>query len=64
MFDLIFNKCDSYFSVRKPLASARGAPQENDANFRYATPPQGIRQFHDNYCQIAKYQTVATLAPV
>ena len=36
MFDLIFNKCDSYFSVRKTLASARGAPQENDANFRYA----------------------------
>ena len=61
MFDLIFNKCDSFFSVRKKLASARGAPQENDANFRFATPPQGIRQFQ---FQIAKYQAVATLAPV
>ena len=24
------------------------APQENDAKFRFAIHPQGIRQFHDN----------------
>ena len=45
------------------LASCQGAPQENDAKFRFAIHPQGIRQFHDN-CKIAKCQTVATLAPV
>ena len=44
------------------LASCRGAPQENDAKFRFAIHPLGIRQFHDN-CKIAKCQTVATLAP-
>ena len=49
--------------LKKKLASSRGAPQENDAKFRFAMHPQGIRQFHDN-CKIAKCQTVATLAPV
>ena len=49
--------------LKKNLASSRGAPQENDAKFRFAMHPQGIRQFHDN-CKIAKCQTVATLAPV
>ena len=48
---------------KKKLASSRGAPQENDAIFRFAINPQGIRQFHDN-CKIAKCQTVATLASV
>ena len=47
----------------KILASCLGAPQENDAKFRFAINPQGIRQFHD-ICQIAKCQTVTTLAPV
>ena len=59
MLKLIFNKDDSFFF--KNLASSRGAPQENDAKFRFAIHPQGIRQFHDN-CKIAKCQTVATLA--
>ena len=49
--------------LKKKLASSRLAPQENDAKFRFAMHPQGIRQFHDN-CKIAKGQTVATLAPV
>ena len=49
--------------LKNNLASFRGAPQENDAKFRFAIHPQGIRQFHDN-CKIAKCQTVATLAPV
>ena len=66
MFDLIFNKDGLFFSKIK-LTSRRGAPQENDAKFRFAIHPQGIRQFHHN-CQIAKCQTVAThivtLAPV
>ena len=62
MLQLIFNKDDSFFFEKK-LASSRGAPQENDAKFRFAIHPQGIRQFHDN-CKIAKCQTVATLAPV
>ena len=59
MFDPIFNKDDSFFS-EKNLASARGAPQENDAKFRFAINPQGIREFHDN-CKIAKCQIVVTL---
>ena len=46
----------------KRLASSRGTPQENDAKFKFAIHPQGIRQFHD-ICKIAKCQTVATLAP-
>ena len=46
--------------LKKKLASSRGAPQENDAKFRFTIYPQGIGQFHDNY-QIAKFQTVATL---
>ena len=62
MFDLIFTKDDSFF-FGKELVSSRGAPQENDGKFRFAINPQGIRQFHDN-CKIAKWQTVATLAPV
>ena len=62
MFDLIFNKDDSFFSEKK-LESARGAPQENDAKFRFAIHPQEIRKFYDN-CKIAKCQIVATLAPV
>ena len=49
--------------LKKNLASSRGASQENDAKFRFAVHPQGIRQFHDN-CKIAKCQTVALLAPV
>ena len=51
----------SFFKIK--LASSRLAPQENDAKFRFAIHPQGIRQFHDN-CKIAKCQTVVTLAPV
>ena len=47
----------------KKIASSLGASQENDAKFRFAIHPQGIRQFHD-HCQIAKCQTVATLVPV
>ena len=62
MLKLIFNKDDLFF-LEKNLASSRGAPQENDAKFRFAIHPQGIRQFHDN-CKIATCQTVATLAPV
>ena len=49
--------------LKNNLASSRGAPQENEAKFRFAIHPQGIQQFHDN-CKIAKCQTVATLAPV
>ena len=41
MFDLIFNKDDSFFSEKK-LTSARGVPQENDAKFRFAIHQQGI----------------------
>ena len=37
--------------LKKSLASSWGAPQENDAKFRFAIHPQGIGQFHDN-CQI------------
>ena len=62
MLKHIFNKDDIFF-LKIKLASCRGAPQENDAKFRFAIHPQGIRQFHDN-CKIAKCQTVATLAPV
>ena len=62
MLKLIFNKDDSFF-FQKELVSSLGALQENDAKFRFAIHPQRIRQFHDN-CQIAKCQTVATLAPV
>ena len=62
MFHLIFNKDDSFF-LEKKIAFSWGASQENDAKFRFAIHQQGIRQFHDN-CQIAKCQTVATLAPV
>ena len=62
MFDLISNKNDS-FLLKKKLASW-GAPQEeHNAKFRFAIHPLGIRQFYNN-CQIAKCQTVATLAPV
>ena len=63
MLKHIFNKDDIFFFENKKLASCRGAPQENDAKFRFAIHPQGIRQFHDN-CKIAKCQTVATLVPV
>ena len=52
-----------YSLVKKKQVSSQGAPQENDAKFRYAIHPQRIWQFHDN-CTIAKSQTVATLAPV
>ena len=62
MFDLIF-KNDNFFFVDIKIASSWGVPQENDAKFRFAIHPQGIRQFYDNY-QVAKCQTVATLAPV
>ena len=62
MFDLIFNKDDSFFFEKK-LVPSWEAPQEYDTKFRFAIHPQGIRQFHDN-CKIAKCQTVATLAPV
>ena len=58
MFDHIFNKDNSFFFEK--IASFWGTPQENDAKFRFAIHPQGIRQFHDN-CQIAKCQTLATL---
>ena len=62
MLKLTFNKDDSLF-IEKKIASSRGAPKENDAKFRFAIHPQGIRQFHDN-CKIAKGQSVSTLAPV
>ena len=62
MLNLIFRKDDLLF-LKKKLESSRGAPQENDAKLRFAIHPQGIGQFHDNY-QIAKWQTVATLALV
>ena len=51
-----------YFFLKK-LASSQGAPQENDAKFRFAIHPQGIRQFYDN-CKISKCQIVAALTPV
>ena len=41
--------------LKNKLALSRGAPQENDAKFRFAIHPQGIRQFHDN-CKMAKCQ--------
>ena len=47
MFDLIFNKDDSFFFLKK-IELFRGAPQEDDAKFRFAINPQAIRQFHDN----------------
>ena len=56
MLKLIFNTDDSFF-LKKKLASSRGAPQENEAKFRFAIHPQGIRQFHDNWvipCQITQ----------
>ena len=59
MLKLIFNKDDSLFFEKK-LASSRGAPQENNAKFRFAIHPQGIRQFNDN-CKIAKCHIVASL---
>ena len=49
--------------MKNKLAFSWGAPQDNNAKFKFAIHPQGIRQFHDN-CQIAKCQigqTVATL---
>ena len=63
MFDFIFDKDNSFFFEKKRLASGRGAPQENDAKFRFAIHQQEIRLFHDN-CKIAKFQIVATLPPV
>ena len=63
MLKLLCNKDDSFLFEKKQLALCRGAPQENDAKFRFAIHPQRIRQFHDN-CKIAKCQTVATLASV
>ena len=59
MLKLIFNKDDSLFFFLK-LALSRGAPQENDAKFRFAILPQGIRQFYDN-CKIAKCKIGASL---
>ena len=59
MLNLIFHKDDSFFFRKKKSASSWGAPQENDAKFRFAIHPQGIGQFHAN-CQIAKCQTVTT----
>ena len=48
MFDLIFNKDDSFF-LKTKISVNSGAPQENDAKLRFAIHPhQGIRQFHDN----------------
>ena len=47
MLNLIFRKDDLFF-LKKKLASSPGAPQENDAKFRFAIHPQGIGQFHDN----------------
>ena len=61
MFDLILKKDDSL--LLKKMASSWGASPELDAKFRFAILPQGIQQFHDNG-QIAKCQTVATLALV
>ena len=45
-------KDDSFF-LEKKTSVISGAPQENDARFRIAIHPQGIRQFNDN-CKIAK----------
>ena len=61
MLKLIFNKDDLFFFLKK-INVISGAPQENDAKFRFAIHSQGIQQFHDN-CKIAKCQTAATLAP-
>ena len=58
----LVKKGDSFF-LNKKLASTLASTSENDAKFRFAIHPQGIRQFHDN-CEIAKCQIVATLAPV
>ena len=62
MLKHIINKDDLLF-FEKNLASSWGAPQENDAKFRFAIHLQEIRQFHDN-CKIANCQIVATLAPL
>ena len=48
MLNLIFRKDDLLF-LKKKLVSSRGAPQENEAKFRFAIHPQGVGQFHDNY---------------
>ena len=42
---LIFNKDDSLFFEKK-FASSWGAPQDNDAKFKFAIHPQGIMQFY------------------
>ena len=51
---------DDSFLLETKIVSTREAPQEMDAKFRFAIHPQGIC----DYCQIAKCQTVATLAPI
>ena len=58
MFNPIFNIDDSFF-LKTKLAPSWRAPQENDAKFRFAIHPKGIRQFHD-HCQIAKCQTLVS----
>ena len=55
----LVNKDDSFLLETK-IMSTREAPQEMDAKFRFAIHPQGIC----GNCQIAKCQTVATLAPI
>ena len=54
MLKHIFNKVFTkiiHSLLKKKLASFWGAPQENDAKFRFAIHPQGIRQFLDN-CKV------------
>ena len=63
IFDGETTKTKMIHSFKIKKASARGAPQENDAKFRCAIHHQGIRQIRDN-CKIAKCQIVATLTPV
>ena len=44
-----------YSFLKKKLASSWGAPQENDAKFRFAIHLQEIRQFHDFFQRKKSY---------
>ena len=59
MLKLIFNKDDSLFFEKKASVIS-GSTSRNNAKFRFAIHPQGIRQFNDN-CKIAKCHIVASL---
>ena len=49
-----------YSFLKIKISVRRGAPQENDAKFRFAIHQQGIRQFHDN-CKIANLPSARLL---